>query len=173
MFYGATVWDPILIIAQIVSMQCLYYLSLGILQWLLLGTYVSNFTLYYFFDYEAVNLSSFTGWMVVISYLANAAAGAGYLCLVVERAKKCLDFTATLFFVHLFLSSVHSGFPTNFQWWVLQVIGLVIMAVLGEWLCMRREMQDIPLATLGGLRTSSLRTRGMSLTERVKSGLGV
>lgn len=31
------VWDPILIIAQIVSLQCLFYLSLGFWQALFLG----------------------------------------------------------------------------------------------------------------------------------------
>lgn len=37
MFYGASVWDPWLIIAQIVTVQCLYYLSFGLLLYLLLG----------------------------------------------------------------------------------------------------------------------------------------
>lgn len=38
MFYGATIWDPVLIIAQIVAIQCLFYVSLGLLLWVLLGT---------------------------------------------------------------------------------------------------------------------------------------
>jgi protein SYS1 len=37
MFYGAHVWDPVLIIAQIVTLQCLFYVSLGVLLWALLG----------------------------------------------------------------------------------------------------------------------------------------
>jgi len=124
---------------------------------------------------------------------------AGFLCVVVERAKKCLDFTATLYIVHLFICLVHSGMPSNVEWWVLNFTGLITMAVIGyvvvapkallalhrplpagqsircpryrerqcgilrphtvysscargggrgrrsEWLCMRREMRDIPL----------------------------
>jgi len=148
MFYGAAVFDPLLIIAQIVSMQSLHYLSLGLLQWLLLGPYGPNYSLYYFFDYHAVNVHKFSGWMVIVSFLANSVAGAGYLCLVVERAKKCLDFTATLYITHLLFCVFHTGMPANLEWWVLQFTGLVIMAVLGEWLCMRREMREIPLSGL-------------------------
>lgn len=150
MFYGASIFDPLLITAQILCMQCLNYLSLGLLQWLLLGSYVPHFSLYYFFDYHAVNVHKFSGWMVIISFLANAIAGAGYLCIVVERAKKCLDFTATVYIVHFFICLFHSGLPANVEWWVLHFTGLVIMAVLGEWLCMRREMRDIPLASITG-----------------------
>ncbi|KAK3239113.1 hypothetical protein CYMTET_50933 [Cymbomonas tetramitiformis] len=155
MWYGSTIWDPALICAQIVTMQTLYYLTLGMLFWLLLGSYVpSAISLYYFFDSAAVSVKGFTGWMVITAYLANAAATAGFLCIVVERAKKCLDFSATLTMVHLFLCLVYSGFPSNVEWYVLNFLSLVIMAVLGEWLCMRRELREIPLSGLTARRTA-------------------
>lgn len=37
MFYGTAVWDPVLIVAQIVTLQCLFYLSLGALLFLFVG----------------------------------------------------------------------------------------------------------------------------------------
>ena len=37
MFYGSTVWDPVLISAQIITMQCLFYASLGLTLWLFVG----------------------------------------------------------------------------------------------------------------------------------------
>ena len=37
MFYGANVWDPWLILAQIITVQCLFYLSFGLLLYVLLG----------------------------------------------------------------------------------------------------------------------------------------
>ncbi len=37
MFYGAQVWDPVLIVAQIVTLQCLFYLSLGALLFVFVG----------------------------------------------------------------------------------------------------------------------------------------
>lgn len=37
MFYGAAVWDPWLILTQIITVQCLFYLSFGLLLYILLG----------------------------------------------------------------------------------------------------------------------------------------
>lgn len=72
---------------------------------------------------------------------------AGFLCVVVERAKKCLDFTATLYFLHFLFCLAFRGFPSSLEWWVLNFMGLVLMAVLGEWLCLRRELREIPLVS--------------------------
>lgn len=46
----------------------------------------------------------------------------------------------------------HSGFPTSLEWWIINVVSIIMMALLGEFLCMKREMQEIPLfpSTLGG-----------------------
>lgn len=41
MFYGNSTWDPVLIVAQIISLQCLFYISLGLLLWLLVGALIS------------------------------------------------------------------------------------------------------------------------------------
>lgn len=65
--------------------------------------------------------------------------------MVVERAKKCLDFTATLYLLHLLFCCAFRGWPRSFEWWLLNFAGMVLMAVLGEWLCLRKEMRDIPL----------------------------
>lgn len=75
MFYGATIWDPWLIVGQIVCIQCLYYLSLGLLLSLLVGTQVPRFTLNYFFNYTHVSASSFVGWCTIIAYFINSLAG--------------------------------------------------------------------------------------------------
>ena len=37
------VWDPVLIISQIASLQCLFYLGLGIIQTMLLGELAACF----------------------------------------------------------------------------------------------------------------------------------
>ncbi|MCL7029150.1 hypothetical protein MKW94_010956 [Papaver nudicaule] len=66
MFYGAVVWDPWLIVSQIICLQCLYYLTLGILMSILVGTRVSRMSLVYFFDYSTLTISTVTGWCVII-----------------------------------------------------------------------------------------------------------
>jgi Integral membrane protein S linking to the trans Golgi network len=100
----------------------------------------------------------------------------------VERAKKCLDFAATLYIVHSIICVCVSGFSRSFAWcallaadwfrqqtmhldvrpyhaylrvqialqsnthnfrWLTIGVGLGITSVLGEWLCLQREMRDI------------------------------
>ena len=65
--------------------------------------------------------------------------------LVVERAKKCFDFAATVHLLHLMACTCYAGLPSGWEWWAVNLMSLVVMALLGEFLCMRREMQEIPL----------------------------
>jgi len=37
MFYGSNVWDPVLISAQILTIQCVFYLTFGLALWMLVG----------------------------------------------------------------------------------------------------------------------------------------
>jgi hypothetical protein len=70
-----------------------------------------------------------------------------FLSLVVERAKKCLDFAATAHLLHLWCCYQYAGIPSSWEWWAVNLMSLVLMALLSEFLCMRRELQDIPLFT--------------------------
>ncbi|KAK6148873.1 hypothetical protein DH2020_016398 [Rehmannia glutinosa] len=156
MFYGTVAWDPLLIVAQIVCLQCLYYLTLGVFLLILVGTRVSKMSLVYFFDYATVTASTVTGWCVMASILLSSVAGAGFLVYLVERAKKCLDFCATLYIVHLFICIVYGGWPSSITWWVVNITGLAVMALLGEYLCMRRELREIPISRFRSRTSESL-----------------
>lgn len=145
MFYGAVVWDPWLIIAQIACLQCLYYLTLGLVLAFLVGNRVSQMTLFYIFDFAAISASSITGWCVIAAFLLTSLAGAGYLLYLIERAKKCIDFSATLYIIHLVICTCYGGWPSSFTWWIVNIAGLALMALLGEYLCIRRELREIPI----------------------------
>lgn len=145
MFYGAAAWDPWLIVAQIVSLQCLYYLSLGLFLSILVGPRVSRMSLVYFFDFATVTASASTGWCVIASIFLSSIAGAGVLVYLVERARKCLDFSATLYIIHLFICLLYGGWPSSTTWWVVNITGLAVMALLSEYLCMKRERREIPI----------------------------
>lgn len=153
MFYGAMVWDPWLIVSQIVCLQCLYYLSLGLFMWILVGSHVPRLTLLYFFDFSMLSASTVTGWCVLAAFFFSALAGAGYMFFLIERARKCLDFAATLYIIHLFLCLIYGGWPSTVTWWVSNGVGLAAMALLGEWLCRRRELRDIPIGTRTTMET--------------------
>ena len=90
--------------------------------------------------------------------------------LQVKRAKKCLDFAITCYFVHLVAVAAQSGFPTQGAWWVVVGTSVAATAVLGEWLCMRLELAEIPLNSVKSRRGggggsnggSGLRTAGVA-----------
>ncbi|XP_077212258.1 uncharacterized protein LOC143858777 isoform X2 [Tasmannia lanceolata] len=148
MFYGATVWDPWLIIAQIVCLQCLYYLTLGLFLSILVGFRVSRMSLIYFFDYSALNASTITGRCTISSCLLSSVAGAGYMLYLIERSIKCLDFSATLYTIHLFICILYGGWPSSVTWWVVNGTGFAVTVLLGERLCRNHELREIPKTRL-------------------------
>jgi len=156
MFYGS-VWDPKLIISQMLTMQCLFYLFLGMFLWFLDIITENYLTLDQIFLVNAMSFTSVIGLITIASHLLNAIAGSLLLVYVVERAKKCLDFAATVHILHLVFSSIYSRhFPTTWVWWVINIICLVLMAVIGEYLCMRRELKEIPLSAIRSRAASNL-----------------
>lgn len=68
------------------------------------------------------------------------------LWFIVQRTKQCLDFSSTAHLIHLIVCWYYNGhFPSAFSWWLLNLACLTIMCVSGEFLCMRTELQAIPL----------------------------
>jgi hypothetical protein len=146
--FFASGFDPALIVGQIAVMQALLYIALG--AWLLLlnglaGRPATAVGLEQMFSAHALRLSHPGGWIALSAFFINSLAGGCFLCVVVERAKKCLDFTVTSHVLHLCACTAYDGFPGTWEWWVITTMNIVVMAMLGEYLCMRREMRDIPL----------------------------
>ncbi|KAF2301303.1 hypothetical protein GH714_022502 [Hevea brasiliensis] len=85
---------------------------------------------------------------------------AGYMLYLIERAKKCLDFSATLYVIHLFICIIYGGWPSSMTWWIVNGTGLAVMALLGEYLCIRRELREIPITRYRsiGIRVCGLRS---------------
>lgn len=146
MFYGAAIWDPVLIVSQIVANQCLFYLSLGLLEALFLRSHGRQLTIMYIFSWRQLDFQNYVGWTLILANLLNSLLSSVYLLWIVERAKKCLDFASTCFAFHLLFCCLYGGFPANLEWWATNTLGLLIMSLVGEWLCVRREMREIPVS---------------------------
>ena len=71
-----------------------------------------------------------------------------FIAKIVERAKKCLDFTITLFFFHFLGCLVYRGFPSRSEWWTIQFLSVIVTVLLAEYLCARLELADIPILDL-------------------------
>nr|SVE74873.1 EOG090X0FH3 [Daphnia carinata] len=142
--FRIAIWDPPLIISQIVAVQCIMYVSLGLWIIVLLNVLTGHpVSIDYIFKYQVFDLF---GRLVVACFLLNSLISATSLWVIVQRTKLCLDFSVTAFFLHLVASLIYnSGWPYSASWWVLQFSCVTITCVLAEFLCMRSEMKSIPL----------------------------
>jgi phosphatidylglycerophosphatase A len=138
-------FNPRLIFAQIVAIQSIHYLVLSFLfqiNHLLTGT---SITLDRIFTARYLELWTTQGWIDNSAIIISSVIGAILLALIVEKSKKCLDFSITLFAIHFVICTLYGGFPDSWDWWIINVLGLIIMVLLGEYLCSRVELRDIPL----------------------------
>ncbi|XP_015908231.1 protein SYS1 homolog [Parasteatoda tepidariorum] len=142
-----SVWDPLLILCQIVTIQALFYVSLGV--WIFLMDVISGHSqsLEQIFLYKAISVKDLHGRCLVGSFLLNSLSCSLALWHFVQRTKLCLDFTVTTHLIHLLFCWCYSStFPSTFSWWLLNIICVTVMCVCGEFLCMRTEMKAIPLS---------------------------
>lgn len=147
-FYGS-VFDAKLIVFQIVQYGALSYVSLAGLLWFQHALFGAPCTPSQFAGFNPTTTSVYaaSGWTTLSAHLLNAAIFQPiFLSLVVERAKKCLDFAFTFRFFDFLATCAAWGFPTTFEYWALTCTCLVVTAVFAEWLCMRRELQEISMS---------------------------
>lgn len=106
---------------------------------------MDGFSSHYLFSSAVTNTYSFVNTMVCLSYVVTAIVCAVGIRVVVARAKKCWDFGATIYILHLAASSAVAGFPLRWFWWAVVISCAAITILLGELLCVRYEMADIPI----------------------------
>ncbi|XP_066588476.1 protein SYS1 homolog [Prorops nasuta] len=144
--FRKSTWDPILIISQIIAVQSLMYCCLGVWIWIISFILGTTKSLDYAFQYNEIHVRDYGGRLVITIFILNALIGSWALWWLVQRAKQCMDFTCTAHLIHLLCCWIYNAsFPTNFSWWCLNIVSLSIMCVCGEFLCMRTELQAIPL----------------------------
>jgi ABC-type nickel/cobalt efflux system permease component RcnA len=55
-----------------------------------------------------------------------------------------LDFSLTVHFIHLVVTSLYShAIPANLLWWMLQICSATVMTSVGVWACQWRELKPI------------------------------
>lgn len=68
------------------------------------------------------------------------------LWFFIRRGKQCLDFTITVHFFHMIGCWIYNAhLPVVLSWWLVNVACIALMAVTGEYLCMRTELRAIPV----------------------------
>ena len=143
--FRKTTWDPILIVAQIVAVQCVMYFILGVLIMMIATLLGTTKSLDYAFQYKEIHVRDFGGYLVITIFILNSIVGALALWYLVQRTKQCMDFACTAHLVHLFCCWMYNGNLPTFSWWCLNFVTASIMCVCGEFLCMKTELKAIPL----------------------------
>lgn len=69
------IFDPILILYQIVTLQCFYYFAYGSLLIICHTVLDFNISLDYYFTPKYVNFTSLVGWIQTICILMSSLAG--------------------------------------------------------------------------------------------------
>ena len=134
-------WDPPLIIAQIAAVQACFYASLCALLAAAASTVGGAVSLSQVFSFRALD-----AWQVVPAFVVNSLVMAGFLWLVVGRARQCWDFAVTAHVINLVACCLYGGFPAFWTWWLLNVVCATIMTLCGEFLCMKLDMQAIEMS---------------------------
>ncbi|XP_002121739.2 LOW QUALITY PROTEIN: protein SYS1 homolog [Ciona intestinalis] len=144
--FRSSVWDPPLIVSQMITMQCIYYTTLGLVSALVMLVIHNQPSLHYVFDTDVFHISAKVNQLVLVSHLLNSLLGAVALWMLAWRAKQCLDFACTLHLFHFMCCWIYTGhFPTSLMWWLVQLLCIILMVVTGEYLCFKSDMKDIPL----------------------------
>ncbi|KAL3798833.1 hypothetical protein HJC23_004621 [Cyclotella cryptica] len=144
----AAQFNPRLILSQIASLQSFHYLVLGLVFQINHVLFATSITIDRIFTSKYLDIWTAMGWIDNAAVLFSSIVGAVMLALIVEKSKKCLDFSVTLFIIHVIFCSIYGGFPSTWDWWIIHIMGMIIMVVLGEYLCSKRELSDIPLLVL-------------------------
>jgi hypothetical protein len=73
--FRTTVWDPLLIISQIIALQALYYTSISIITLFTLLITGTDITLDHLLDYREFRIDTVLGWTIGFAWIANSVVG--------------------------------------------------------------------------------------------------
>ena len=140
-------FDPVTIILQIVSLQFIYYLTLS------LSLQLANFFLAptlrphlgQLFSPSSLDPSLPAFYSTLLGHALNLPLTVFSLCSLVEKANKCLDFTATIFFYHFLLTWATYEFPSNLSWWAAHALIVTVTVLVAEFACLKLETAEIKL----------------------------
>ena len=138
-------WDPLLLLGQIVCVQCCHYVLQSALLFAFDGALSRRLTLHQLFSPHALNFTTSNGLYLTLVVAVTAVLVAFVFELVVERSKLCLDFAFTLFFVHVAACIIYTEqFPTWWYFWLVHSLAALVTAVVARYRCRVRELTDIP-----------------------------
>jgi len=173
-FYGKQRFNPRRHCCQMWALQLLFWVALTTAAFTGSSLVGEAWTPFAVFDVAATSAFAASGWITILSLFFAGLALAIAVSFIVGRLRHSVDFVFTVFVVHLAACILVAGFPVSGSWWVACVASFLLSSSLGEYLCLKREMQEIALAppkrrTPGGAPGGSL-SRGGVATELAPRG---
>eukprot|EP01060_Flectonema_neradi_P019039 TRINITY_DN26023_c0_g1_i1.p1 TRINITY_DN26023_c0_g1~~TRINITY_DN26023_c0_g1_i1.p1 ORF type:complete len:150 (+),score=8.41 TRINITY_DN26023_c0_g1_i1:62-511(+) len=139
---GTLGFDARYTVAQILTLQGVWYLSIGLCV-----------TLYSVYIGEKPTLGQVFGDDVIIGCNVVASALLAFAVhVIVERSRKCLDFSVTVFLAHVSISTAVSHLLSAYFFLVMSVSATVTY-LLSRRLCYLKEMNSVAVGS--GSRTAS------------------
>ncbi|KAI0730443.1 integral membrane protein S linking to the trans Golgi network-domain-containing protein [Earliella scabrosa] len=82
-------------------------------------------------------------WIIAVCWMAASAADVYYLYGLVRRPRLILDFSLTLLFNHLVLTTYYSAaIPTSLFFYLVMCLSTAGTVIFAEQLCVKREMNE-------------------------------
>ncbi|KZO92861.1 hypothetical protein CALVIDRAFT_540535 [Calocera viscosa TUFC12733] len=82
-------------------------------------------------------------WVLAIGWLLCSCVDISFLYYVIRRPTYILDFSLTLLFVHLLLTTGYAhALPLSIFFWIIMGLCAATMVVFAEQLCVRRELRE-------------------------------
>ncbi|KAK7015144.1 hypothetical protein VNI00_019192 [Paramarasmius palmivorus] len=82
-------------------------------------------------------------WVIATTWITACFIDILPIYHLIRRPRLILDFSLTLVFNHLVLTSYYAGsIPTSVFFWLVMAAGAGVMVVGGEQVCVRREMRE-------------------------------
>ncbi|KZT07169.1 uncharacterized protein LAESUDRAFT_698948 [Laetiporus sulphureus 93-53] len=83
------------------------------------------------------------GWIIAACWLAASGVDIYYLYVLIRRPRMILDFSLTLIFNHLVLTTYYSNsIPASLFFWAVMAASAALMVIVAEQLCVKREMTE-------------------------------
>ncbi|PVF93917.1 hypothetical protein CPB86DRAFT_776868 [Serendipita vermifera] len=108
------------------------------------GIYSSGLRIATSTELQSLNLhDSGRRWVIAATWLLTSLADVYYIFSFIRKPRLVLDFTLTIFFNHIILTTYYSAaFPTSVFFWFIMGLCATITILLAEQLCVRRELSQ-------------------------------
>ena len=132
---------------EILSLQFCYYVTLALCIIVCNTIFGMRGHLGQIFNPSAFDLSANYSFVTITGNVINIVFVVIWEALIVQKAIRCLDFTLTLFSIHVVCSWIYTGhFQWSFEWWIIQAAIVIPTIIICELVVNRIEQQEIILS---------------------------